>query len=281
MSSKSRAKLLWQLDQIFPMLFEDLRVIASSESLETWRALKKYEFRADFKEISKAFDNLSSTQFKRTYIDKIREIKGKDGKKLYWLEEFSPHSVLDRIRTKKRPYYSDRIFEPKHMFTGTSIRNNPGKIKIIVEAVDCNCVPKKKEEAIDFETMLSKLKKRKESMNEEIERCPKCGYRYSYHCSECRTRFNEITRKKFENIHLHDHTMFLEIDSGEDSPDMKKIIAEGAVRKDFELKNTLYRYYLEYHKDYLTEASKRFNEMFDSTLKKAGINLTVRDLNTF
>ncbi len=209
---------------MMPFLIRDLDIIARSKHLETWRALKRFEYNSDFARIAKIFTVLNTRSFRTVYLDKIREIKGKDSKMRFYLEEFPKEKITPRVQTKRRPYYSDKIFDPKHLLTksSTTVRNNEDLTKLLIRAYESEILPKEEKNAIDIETIRKELSKRSQTnrqgviildVNEELE-----NQRKQYRGVKLKAllqfglQYDEMTRKNLKAI-------------GKDEKQIEKIIA--------------------------------------------------------
>ncbi len=204
-NSKSKSKLFRKLDRRFETLLKDLDIIQTSPQLEIWRQMKKYQFNSEFETISRKFDELSGGGFKRIYLDRIRDVK-KDGKKFFWLEKHSGEQILDRTVTKKKPYYTERIFFPKNIFRGLKLGQKDEAV--LMEAYRGGLLPTQKTNALDSKQLLTKIKRASLPQPKKVQkRCKTCGYVMSPKCPDCIKRSHERFEEMAKNIKLNEYAM--------------------------------------------------------------------------
>lgn len=209
-SSKSKSKLYHKLDQRFEALIEDLYLISKSDTLKIWRQLKKYQYNSDLLKLAKIFEDLAGSEFTRIYLDKIRSSKNSKGNKVFWLEASRQDKILDRVWKKKKPYYSEKLFQPTNVLRGSK---ETKKIKdLLMEAYNMKIIPIQEKNAIEKKTIQAIIEsiKRKTLKN---SKCKTCGFKYSPKCPTCRKRMNNKFQKKIEGKPLTEYVMIQNIDS--------------------------------------------------------------------
>jgi len=213
MSSTSKSRLYNKLDERLPALMDDLNLIAKSKTLETWRILKKYEYKSEFSKLAKIFEDISGTEFKKIYLERICSSKNSKGKKVFWLEKFSPERILDRLWKKKKPYYSEKIFQPKNILKGS--RESRKTKELLMEAYFLQLIPFEKQKAIERK-MIQKIiesKKRKAAKKKKMPRCKTCGFIYSPKCPDCKKRFHNQFKDMIKDKQFNEYVMFQNVDT--------------------------------------------------------------------
>ena len=213
MSSVSKSKLYNKLDPRISALVDDLNLIAKSEILETWRQLKKYEYNSEFSKLATIFEELSGSEFKKIYLDRIRTTKNTKGKKTYWLEISPSDHILDKLWKKKKPYYSERIFHPENVLRG--LKETPMTKELLMEAYYLRLIPLHKKDSVEKKTIqrVIESKKRKAAKKKKMPKCKTCGYRYSAKCPDCRRRSHKKFTDMLKEITLDEHVRFQKINT--------------------------------------------------------------------
>jgi len=147
MSSSEKSDIYRNLDEKLPALLDDLNIIAKSKTLDTWRKLKKYQFRSDFSKLAKIFEDIAGSEFTKIYLDRICSDKNSEGKKVFWLEISPSDKILYRMWKKKKPYYSEKIFRPENILRRS--KETKKTKELLMEAYYFNLLPFHKEEGLD------------------------------------------------------------------------------------------------------------------------------------
>jgi len=213
MNSKVKSKLYSKLDQRLSALIDDLDLIAKSETLRTWRQLKKYQFNSEFSKLAKIFEDLAGSEFTKIYLDRIHSYKNSKGKKIYWLEKSSSDRILDKLWKKKKPYYSERIFHPENILRG--LKESKITKELLIQAYYLRLIPLRKEEAREIKIIqkMIEAKKRKTAKKKRMPKCKTCGYRYSAKCPECRKRFHNKFKYMLNEMNPNEYVMFQSINT--------------------------------------------------------------------
>jgi len=204
-SPKSKSKLFKTLDKRFDALLLDLDLIADSPMLETWRDMKKYQFNSLFEKLSKKFEDLAGGSYKRIYLDRVCCTKNKHGKKTYWLEQVPRDNIINHLTKKKKPYYSDRIFDQKNVLRG--LHETIDTKKKLLEAYSRVLLPLSSKNGNTKKEIEDLLQLTPKNHPKRKMRCKKCGYVYSAKCPDCLKRSSKEFQRQTKNITLNEYVI--------------------------------------------------------------------------
>jgi len=211
MSSSEKSDIYRNLDEKLPALLDDLNIIAKSKTLDTWRKLKKYQFRSDFSKLAKIFEDIAGSEFTKIYLDRIRWGKNSKGKKVFWLEISPSDKILDRMWKKKKPYYSEKIFRPENILTGS--KETKKTKELLMEAYYLKLLPFHKKEGLERKKIQKILESKKKKVSKKSPKCKTCGFRYSPKCPVCRERFHNKFKDIMKDTRLNEYLMVQKINT--------------------------------------------------------------------
>lgn len=205
-SSKSKSKLHHKLDQRFEALIEDLYLISKSDTLKIWRQLKKYQYNSDLSKLAKIFEDFAGSEFTRIYLDKIRSSKNSKGNKVFWLEASLSEKILDKLWKKKKPYYTERIFNPENILRG--LKESKKTRDMLMEAYNLKIIPLNAREGIERKNLQKSLEPKKKIKI----KCKTCGYVNSPKCLDCRKRNHNKFQEIVKGMQPNEYQQFQSID---------------------------------------------------------------------
>lgn len=159
-TSKDKSVLHSKLDKKFEEMLEDLKLIADSKNLQTWREMSFYQGKK-FWELEKLFKKFTNSVInpRRIFIDKFRSVIS--GNKIkYWLEPKTWDQLEDDLKNKKlktkKLYYNEKIFRPEFMLRELKARKETKKL--IMKLWEKGSLPQNPKNAITLEQIKKKLK---------------------------------------------------------------------------------------------------------------------------